>query len=184
METPCAGLRSILLPTCSTYASVMRPLRQILGAETTLAEWQRRRQRELGLQKQLERALPAALAPHVRVADARSPELELVASSGAAAALIRQRVPDVLRELAGKGWEFTGIRVRVQARPMADPPPKRHMKQIDGSVAGALRALAANVGSGPLAEALERLARHAGGGGRSGRDDKSFEGVKNEDGEQ
>jgi hypothetical protein len=151
------------------YANVMRVLKQILGAEAALADLQRRRRRESSLQQQLHRALPAALAAHVGVADARSQELELVAASGAAAALVRQRAPDLLRKLGGEGWEFTGIRVRVQARPPDARLEKHHIKQMDESAATTLRALAIEVGEGPLAAALRRLARHS--SRRAGSDD-------------
>ncbi|MGH8799613.1 MAG: DciA family protein [Casimicrobiaceae bacterium] len=161
----------------------MRPLKQILGAETTLAELQRRRQREVGLQQQLQRTLPPALVLHVRVADARSQELELVAASGAAAALVRQRAPDLLRKLAGEGWEFTGIRVRVQARPADAPPAKHHMEQLDESAATALRALADELGAGPLAKALRRLASHSAAAG-SDHGDQTLERVKDQDAQQ
>ncbi len=111
-------------PASGEYANVMRLLGQVLETEAALADLQRRRERELRLQLRLRRALPPALAAHVSVADARSQELELVAASGAAAALLRQRAPDLLHKLAGEGWEFTGIRVRVQARPAAAEPAK------------------------------------------------------------
>ena len=162
----------------------MRLLGQVLETEATLADLQRRRERELRLQLRLRRALPPALASHVSVADARSPELELVAASGAAAALLRQRVPDVLHKLAGEGWEFTGIRVRVQARPAVSEPEKPPKKQLDEAVAATLEALASRLGDAPLAKALQRLAGHASGRARSGDDDQSLEGVKDQDAQQ
>ena len=162
----------------------MRLLGQVLDAETTLVDLQRRRERELRLQLQLRRALPQALANHVRVADARSQELELVAASGAAAALLRQRVPDVLHKLAGEGWEFTGIRVRVQARPAVNEPEKPSKKQLDEAAATTLRALASSLGDAPLAKALQRLARHAPRGARSNDDDQPLESVKDQDAQQ
>ena len=163
------------------YANVMRSLKQVLATEAALDSLQARRQRELELQQNLQRALPAALFRHVRVAT-RLDQLELVASSGAAAALIRQRVPDVLHKLAREGWEFTGIRVRVQARLAPGPAPKRYMEQLDDEAARILHALAANLGAGPLASALERLASHAGPPAPSGRE--SLERVEDQDAEQ
>lgn len=159
----------------------MRLLGQVLETETALADLQRRRERELHLQLRLRRVLPPALAAHVSVADARSQELELMAASGAAAALLRQRVPDVLHKLAGEGWEFTGIRVRVQARPAVSEPPKPPKKQLDEAAATTLEALASQLGDAPLAKALQRLARHAPHRARSGDDDQSLEGVKDQD---
>jgi hypothetical protein len=149
----------------------MRLLGQVLETEAALADLQRRRERELRLQLRLRRALPPALAAHVSVADARSQDLELVAASGAAAALLRQRAPDVLHKLAREGWEFTGIRVRVQARPAVSEPEKPPKKQLDEAVATTLEALASRLGDAPLAKALRRLAGHAPRRARSGDDD-------------
>jgi len=162
----------------------MRLLGQVLETEATLADLQRRRERELRLQLRLRRALPPALAAHVSVADARSQELELVAASGAAAALLRQRAPDVLHKLAGEGWEFTGIRVRVQARSAVGGPEKLPKKQLDEAAAATLEGLASRLGDAPLAKALRRLARHAPRRARSGDDDQALEGVKDKDPQQ
>jgi len=162
----------------------MRLLGQVLETETELADLRRRRERELRLQLRLVRGLPPALAAHVNVTDARSQELEIVAASGAAAALLRQRAPDLLRKLAGEGWEFTGIRVRVQARPAAAERPKSPMKQLDVTAAATLQALAARLGDAPLAAALRRLARHGGTPAGSSDGDQALEGVKDQDGQQ
>ena len=162
----------------------MRLLGQVLDTEATLADLLRRRNRELSLQLVLRRGLPPALAAHVQVGDARSHELEIVAASGAAAALLRQRAPELLRKLAGEGCEFTGIRVRVQARPAAAERQKPQMKQLDAAAASTLRALAAELGDAPLASALRRLARHAGSSRKSGDDDQPLEGVKDQDPQQ
>jgi hypothetical protein len=162
----------------------MRLLGQVLENEATLADLQRRRERELHLQLRLRRALPPALATHVSIADAQSQELELVAASGAAAALLRQRASDVLHKLAGEGWEFTGIKVRVQARPAATEPKKAPKKQLDEAAAATLEALASRLGDEPLARALKRLARHVPRRARSDDGDQSLEGVKDQDAEQ
>lgn len=162
----------------------MRLLGQVLENEATLADLQRRRERELRLQLLLQRGLPPALAAHVSVADARSQELELAAASGAAGALLRQRAPDLLRKLAGEGWKFTGIKVRVQARPAARNPAKVPKKQLDEAAVSTLETLASRLGDAPLAVALRRLARHA--VHRTGSDDhnQALEGVKDQDAEQ
>jgi hypothetical protein len=139
----------------------MRRLQQILTGETAVAELLKRRQHELALEARVKQALPSSLAAQVTVADGRPPELALMATSGAAAALLRQRTPDLLRALLQEGTEFTGIRVRVQARPAARPAPKPAIKQIDKSSAAALEALAAELGDSPLAAALARLASRA-----------------------
>lgn len=139
----------------------MRRLQQILTGETAVAELLKRRQHELALEARVKQALPPSLAARVTVADGRPPELALMAASGAAAALLRQRAPDLLRALMQEGMEFTGIRVRVQARPPARPPAKAAIKQIDKSCAAVLDATAVALGDSPLAAAMARLAARA-----------------------
>jgi hypothetical protein len=162
----------------------MRLLGQVLATEEVLADLQDRRQRETAVQALLQRGLPSALAVHVKVIDARSQELELIVASGAAAALVKQRAPDLLGKLAGEGWEFTGIRVRVQARQTEGQPPKTSTKQLDKAAGATLERLATRLGESPLALALRRLARHA--PDRPGSDDhhQALERVKNQDAEQ
>ena len=137
----------------------MRRLQQIMTGESVMAELLKRRQHEHELEARVRRALPPSLAACVAVADGRSPELLLAAVSGAAAALLRQRTPDLLRILKADGCEFTGIRVRVQARPKSTPRANSFKKQIDALAAVRLMATAEALGDSPLAEALKRLGR-------------------------
>ncbi len=148
-----------------------------------MAELLQRRQRETALEQRIKRALPRSLAACVAVADARSPELTLSATSGAAAALLRQRAPDVLRALTDEGCEFTGIRVRVQARSAPPQAAKRPQKQLDAHVAAGLVATAQQLGDSPLAGALRRLASRASGGYSEG-DERPAQRIENEDREQ
>jgi len=137
----------------------MRRLQQIMTGEPVTAELLKRRQREHTLEARVRRALPPSLGAYVVVADGRSPELLLAAASGAAVALLRQRTPDLLRALAAEGWEFTGIRVRVQARPKSKASSKRSKKQLDTIAALHLMATADSLGDSSLADAMKRLAR-------------------------
>ena len=89
-------------------------LRRILAGDATLAAWDARRRRDEELVALVRRLLPRLLAPSVRVADVRDGELELAAQSGAAAAVIRQRTRELMAGLQSQGWQFTGIRIRVQ----------------------------------------------------------------------
>jgi hypothetical protein len=164
----------------------MRKLQQILSGETEFGELLARRSRELALEKRVQTALPAALAACVGVADARSEELVLLVSSGAAGALLRQRIPQLLAALASAGLKFTGIRVRVQARSAAQRERNSDSKQIDSASIRRLETLAAQLGDEPLSQALRRLARSGdpSRSDRSDRNDKPFESVKDEHGEQ
>jgi hypothetical protein len=139
----------------------MRRLQQIMTGESVMAELLNRRRHEHALEARIRRALPPSLAACVVVADGRSPELSLAAVSGAAAALLRQRTPDLLRTLAAEGWEFTGIRVRVQVHPKSQSRVNPSKKQIDALAALHLTATAKALGDSPLADALTRLVRRA-----------------------
>jgi hypothetical protein len=139
----------------------MRPLRQILSAEATLAGLLNRRQREVAVLQCVRDNLPPALAAQVGVDDARAPELALVAATGAAAGLLRQRVPALVNILQRAGLEFTGIQVRVQARPRGGSSHKTIAKQLDSASAAALRGRAGALADAELAAALRRLADHA-----------------------
>jgi hypothetical protein len=161
----------------------MRKLQHILSGETEFGDLLARRSRELALEKRVHAELPSALAACVGVADARSEELVLLVSGGAAGALLRQRSPQLLAALAREGWKFTGIRVRVQVRSAAQRKRNPDSKQIDNASVQRLEMLAAQLGDAPLAQALRRLARSGSPSG-SNRNDKPFESVKDEDGKQ
>jgi hypothetical protein len=136
----------------------MRPLRYVLAAEALLAGFLDRRRRELTLLNQIRKNLPPALAAQTGIADASETELTLAAASGAVAALLRHRAPELLQTLAREGWKFTGIRIRVQARQNRPDRSKVHAKQIDHKSAAALRSTAQRVADARLAAALRRLA--------------------------
>ena len=136
----------------------MRPLGHILSAETTFAGFLDRRRNELAILHHVRRNLPPALAAQVGIAAVEPPELALLASSGAVGALLRQRVPDLVEKLAHAGWQFTGIRVRVQPRPPPRSRKKHMIKQLDGLSAATLRAHAERLADPELAAALRRLA--------------------------
>ena len=154
----------------------MRPLGHILSAETTLAGFLNRRRNELAILQHVRRNLPPALAAQVGIAAAQPPELALLAGSGAAGALLRQRVPDLVEKLAHAGWQFTGIRVLVQPRLSSARPKKNIAKQLDSLSASTLLAHAERLADPGLAAALRRLAEH--GTALSGNQHEALEGEK------
>lgn len=139
----------------------MRSLRDVLSGEATLSDALERRRRELTVLDHLQKALPPALVPRVSVADATRPELVLSVPTGAAATLVRHRAPELLETLARRGWKFTGIRIRVQARSARDDRSKLYAKQMDARAASALRRGAEAIADHNLAAALRRLADRA-----------------------
>ena len=139
-----------------------QPLERILRADSTLAGWTARRDREMALAGIVRRHLPRPLAPRVRVSGEPNGQLELAADAGAIAAIIRQRSAELLTALKREGWEFTGIRVRVQVR--LDPAPHRKAlaNPLDRSALQPLAKLARTLPAGPLKAALDRFLRRAG----------------------
>jgi len=106
----------------------------------------------------IQRELPQALAAHVGAARAEIQELVLVTSGGAAATLLRQRSPALLEALKRSGWQFSGIRVCVQARSASRRPEKSSPKQLDAISAARLKAAARSLSDPLLATALLRIA--------------------------
>ena len=137
-------------------------IRRILDADPTLAGWDARRRRDDALALLVRRHLPRALAERVRIADAQGNELQLAVEAGAIGAIIRQRTPDLVAALQRDGWQFTGIRVRVQVRIAPPIPPKVDMNQPDKESLRPLAGLARNLPDGPLKAALERFLRRVG----------------------
>lgn len=136
----------------------MRRLSDVIRAEGQLASALERRSRELAIAALLRKLLPPALGSQTKIGDASNPELLLLTASGAAAALLRHRAPQMLEGLTREGWKFTGIRIRVQARPDKADRSKVYAKQMDRAAAASLRKGAAGVADRALAAALARLA--------------------------
>ncbi len=136
-----------------------RTLATIVGHDPLLAQWQRRADRDQAILRVLRRVLPVALAHGIGVRDAGSAELALVTPSGAAAAVLRQRGPDLLPALAREGLEFTAIKVVVQPRPAVEKPKKSISFQWDNDATTAFSALRDRLPEGPLKEAVAQLLR-------------------------
>ena len=139
-----------------------RPLRQVLGADATLAAWQARHAREEALTAAVRRYLPRQLGERLRATLPGDGGIELVAPSGAVAAAVRQRGPDLLRALEREGWPASALRVRVRPLPgvpkvipIPGPPPGK-------AEMAPLAELARSLPPGPLKVALARLVRRAG----------------------
>ena len=147
----------------------MRPLRQILAADSTLARWAERQRRDQDVLQQTRKQLPPALAAQLETVSAGAQELLLIAASGAAAALLRQRAPALLAFLQHGGWKFTVIRVRVQARSAGRGRHKTTLKQLDSKTATLLRESASGLADPALREALTRLVDAAEQAGAKGR---------------
>lgn len=138
----------------------MRPVFQILASATTLTGWIDRRRVEQRLEARVRDLLPKAFGTHVAVGDGRPPMLVLVAASGAAATMLRHRAPELLEGLRSDGFQFTGIKVRVQVRSAPGRSDKVMQDHRDKPNASALIAVAATIDDPALKAALRRLAGH------------------------
>ncbi len=96
------------------------------------------------------------------MADAEGHELQLAVDAGAIAAIVRQRTPDLIAILRRDGWQFTGIRVRVQVRIAPQIQRKVDVNQPDKESLRPLAGLARKLPAGPLKNALARFLRRAG----------------------
>jgi hypothetical protein len=137
----------------------LQPLSRVLAADATLAAWHARAKAEADLTAAVRRHLPRAIADRVRVAEAVHPTLTLATSTGTIAAVVRQRLPDILGELRREGCNFTEIRVRVQVRVDAPESVKSLKIQRKRADPAPLQRLADSMADGPLKAALLRLAR-------------------------
>ena len=138
-------------------------LAKILDRDATLSAWVDRHREELRLTAALRDHLPRPVAAQVRVSSASSGVLTLSGSSGAIAAAVRQRTPELLAALRREGWDFTEIKVRVQVRGLAGQPVKSAGNQRDASDAHALFDLSAKLPDSPLRASLQRWSRRARG---------------------
>ena len=114
----------------------------------------------LGTQAALERALPAALAGHVRVMQLENAVLSLACDSGAMASRLRQQTDALMASLGKHGIAVTGVRVSVNPELL---PRYAHPVEKAGLPSSALEGLAhlnAEIEDGPLKEVLDHLLRH------------------------
>jgi hypothetical protein len=143
-------------------ARTIRTLSRILAGDAQIAAWHERMRRESRLTAAVRRLVPRALADRVRVAQAEPPSIVLAVPSGAVAAALRQRSPDILAGLRREGINFTELRVQVQLGQAPNAPPKVAPGQRVRIDTAPLRALALQLPDGPLKAAIERLARRCG----------------------
>ena len=114
----------------------------------------------LGTQASLERALPAAIAGHVRVMQLENGVLSLACDSGAIASRLRHQTDALLAKLGKHGIAATSLKVSVNPELL---PRYVHPVEKTGLPPTALDELAhlnTDIEEGPLKDALTRLLRH------------------------
>lgn len=100
---------------------------------------------------------PAHLAQASSVANYKSGIVVLHASNGAVASKLRQMAPTLVRELAKRGLECTGVQVKVQARPATAASKLPTLKPLSARTSRELTALSDALPASPLRRALEHL---------------------------
>lgn len=114
----------------------------------------------LNTQAALDRALPAAIAGHVRVMQLENGVLSLACDSGAVASRLRNQTDALLAKLGKLGIAATSLRVSVNPELL---PRYVHPVEKTGLPASALTGLShlnAVIEEGPLKDALDKLLRH------------------------
>lgn len=143
-----------------TRSNPLVPLARIFAADARFASWTDRRAREEALLRAVRRQLPRPVAERVSIADGESATLELCASTGAIASVVRQHGPDLLAALQCDGWKFSGIRLRVQPRSTVSSERKIVPRQWDSASTRPLVVLESVLPPGPLKSALARLLKN------------------------
>ena len=114
----------------------------------------------LNTQAALERALPAAIAGHVRVMQLENGVLSLACDSGAIASRLRHQTDALIARLGKHGIAATSLRVSVNPELL---PRYVHPVEKAGLPATALAGLShlnSTIEDGPLKDALDKLLRH------------------------
>jgi hypothetical protein len=111
----------------------------------------------LNTQAALERALPAAIAGHVRVMQLEDGVLSLACDSGAIASRLRHQTDALIAQLGKQGIAATSLRVSVNPELL---PRYVHPVEKTGLPAAALDGLAhlnEEIEAGPLKDALDQF---------------------------
>jgi hypothetical protein len=145
-----------------SFTPPAQPLARVLADDPLLAAWDRRRRDEAKVTKAVRGSLPHPMAPHVTAWLAEPGRLDLVATTGAVAAALRQRLPIVGSALEREGWNFRELRVRVQPVSAQGESTKPVPRQWDSTHFPALAGLAAGLPDGPLKIAVTGWLRRSG----------------------
>ena len=132
----------LLIDTLPELQALNREIRQLLALQSVLAE-----------------VLPGNLATSVRVAMVKAGELILFADNGAVAAKLKQMAPRILIVLRQRGYQITGIHLKVQVRVRDNPLPQKHIS-LSSEARTAIDLLSERLNTSPLKSALSRLGRH------------------------
>lgn len=114
----------------------------------------------LNTQVALDRALPAALAGHVRIMQLENGQLSLACDSGAVASRLRHQTDALMASLGKHGVDVTTVRVIVNPDLLARYVHPVEKTGVPPAALDGLAHLTAEIEEGPLKDALDRLLRH------------------------
>ena len=114
----------------------------------------------LNTQGALDRALPAALAGHVRVMQLENGQLSLACDSGAVASRLRHQTDALMASLGKHGVDVTTVRVIVNPDLLARYVHPVEKTGLPPAALDGLAHLTAEIEEGPLKDALDRLLSH------------------------
>lgn len=114
----------------------------------------------LGAQSALERALPAALAGHVRVMQFEDSELRLACDSGAVASRLRGQTDALIAGLGKLGLAVATVRVSVNPELLARYVHTVEKHGLPTAALDELTHLNATIENGPLKDAIGRMLQH------------------------
>lgn len=140
-----------------------RNIAEFLDADSNLARLSAHAVRLLKLQRIFERAAPAALAQHGRVANLKLGKVVILAANSTIAAKIRQLTPRLTESFRKSGVDVNEIQVKVQPGTTSDAE-KIHATPSDIGITTkqGLTSLAQNLPpDSPLKAALERFTDRA-----------------------
>lgn len=120
----------------------------------------KRAQALLSAQAELDRALPAALAGHVRVMQLESGTLSLACDSGAVASRLRQQTDALIANLVRRQMAVTAVRISVNPELLARYVHPIEKTGVPPAALDELARLNTEIEDGPLKEALGRLLHH------------------------
>ncbi len=137
-----------------------KPIKNILETAPEVRALTTQTRRLLQLQEALRTMLPAGIASQVSVAGLDTGTLSISASSGAAAAKLRQLTPRLLKGLRLAEPELTAIRVLVQVPAHHNPLPKKQIF-LGHTARQALLTLSGRLESESLRSAVIQLANRS-----------------------
>jgi hypothetical protein len=142
---------------------VSQRLQTFLTGSSELRQITDQARRLRAIQAVYARNVPASLAQAARVTHLAEATLTLTAANSAAAAKLRQMIPDLVRSLQSAGHPIHSIRIRVDVTHAArTATPKRKHGGISPKAQAELENLAEKLQDSPLADALKRMADRCG----------------------